>query len=108
MQRLLSVTKAARTLRHTGTTKEDADDAFGSHGHNGMKFSTKDNDNDRASSNCAVTWKGAWWYNNCHTSNLNGLYLTDDKSHNWQGIVWDSWKPGIPLKFTEMKFRLTG
>ena len=31
--------------------------------HNGMKFSTPDNDNDKSNSNCAADHKSGWWYN---------------------------------------------
>ncbi|XP_071789557.1 fibrinogen-like protein A [Asterias amurensis] len=42
--------------------------------HNGVMFSTKDKDNDLRGSNCAVQYKGAWWYEGCFDSNLNGMY----------------------------------
>ena len=41
------------------------------HSHNGMKFSTPDNDNDKRNINCAAYWKSGWWYTNCHTINTN-------------------------------------
>jgi hypothetical protein len=45
---------------------------------NGMKFTTKDKDNDRHPSNCANTYKVGWWYNFCFGSDLNfGKY------HGW-------------------------
>ena len=70
--------------------------------HNGMKFTTKDNDNDIYGSNCAVSFKGGWWYYNCYQSNLNGLYLVNSKSD--AGIRWSLWKQDS-LEFTEMKLR---
>ena len=42
--------------------------------HDGMKFSTPDNDNDKnsdANYNCAATIKSGWWYNSCHHININ-------------------------------------
>ena len=38
---------------------------------NGMKFSTPDNDNDKNSGKCAVTYKSGWWYNSCQCININ-------------------------------------
>ena len=40
--------------------------------HNGMKFSTPDNDNDKHSSfNCAAGQNSGWWYNKCRHININ-------------------------------------
>ena len=38
---------------------------------NGIRFSTPDNDNDKARLNCAAFFKNGWWYNNCFTININ-------------------------------------
>ena len=82
-----------------------AGDRFSAY-HNNMAFTTKDRDNDRWGGNCAVTWTGAWWYKYCHETNLNGGYLGDlGQTQNWKGVVWDGFRPGISLKFTEMKLR---
>ena len=40
--------------------------------HNGMKFSTPDNDNDnKGGGNCAANYKNGWWYNSCYHININ-------------------------------------
>ena len=73
--------------------------------HRGMAFSTKDRDNDKHPDvNCASHWKGAWWYNNCYHSNLNGLYLQGKISG--EGMAWYHWKNKIfSVKRSEMKIR---
>ena len=79
-----------------------AGDSLGSY-HNGSRFSTRDNDNDNNDGyNCAQLRTGAWWYNDCTISNLNGRYL-NTASNNVQGINWYTWKGVTTLKFTEMK-----
>ena len=39
--------------------------------HNGMKFSTPDNDNDKTGGNCAADGKSGWWYYSCYYININ-------------------------------------
>lgn len=48
--------------------------------HNGRPFSTYDHDNDIAVTNCALSYKGAFWYKNCHRVNIMGRY--GDNSHS--------------------------
>ncbi|XP_006031182.1 tenascin isoform X3 [Alligator sinensis] len=71
--------------------------------HNGRSFSTYDKDNDFAITNCALSYKGAFWYKNCHRVNLMGRY--GDNSHS-QGINWFHWKGHeYSIEFAEMKLR---
>ena len=46
----------------TGITPEDP---FVTHSLNNMKFTTTDNDNDRAGGNCTANHYDGWWHNNC-------------------------------------------
>ncbi|XP_053549281.1 LOW QUALITY PROTEIN: tenascin-R [Bombina bombina] len=71
--------------------------------HQGRPFSTKDRDNDVAVTNCASSYKGAWWFKNCHRTNLNGKY---GESRHSQGINWYHWKGHeFSIPFVEMKMR---
>ncbi|XP_078282208.1 tenascin isoform X2 [Rhinoraja longicauda] len=71
--------------------------------HQDRPFSTRDRDNDVAVTNCALSYKGAWWYKNCHRVNLNGRYGVQKHS---QGINWYHWKGHEhSIEFVEMKLR---
>ena len=72
-----------------------------------MPFTTRDQDNDNQGGyNCAINYKGAWWYKRCHRSNLNGLYLRGNHFTSANGVNWKDWKGyKYSLKRTEMKIR---
>ena len=69
---------------------------------NGMKFSTKDQDNDNTSVDCASAYGGGWWFNSCHNIFLNGLYQSGGGVNR---ITWRTWRGISSLSFSEMKFR---
>lgn len=53
--------------------------------HKGNNFTTADRDSDRSPFNCASDQLGAWWYEFCSESHLNGKYIQEDskRSNNW-------------------------
>ena len=89
---------------YSGTAGDGIGAAGYSYGNvNGMKFSTKDQDNDKwRSGHCAAHWKGGWWFNACHRTFLNGLYL---RGSGYNRIYWYTWRGLSSLAFSEMKFR---
>ncbi|XP_034738275.1 angiopoietin-related protein 3 [Etheostoma cragini] len=76
----------------------------------GMRFSTKDrNDDNHQNSNCSRSYTGGWWFNACGETNLNGRYLwsrAKGRSIRRKGIHW---KPGTgpsySLKMTKITVR---
>ena len=82
----------------------DAGDSLGIH--DGMNFTTKDQDNDMVEGSCALSYKGGWWYNACHHSNLNGLYLSGAHTSYADGVEWYDFRQHYySLKISEMKLR---
>ena len=74
--------------------------------HRCSAFTTKDRDNDKNSANCATLFKGAWWYNSCTYSDLNGVYYHGQHSHPWSGVQWYHWKGhSYSAKRAEMKIK---
>ena len=84
-----------------GTYNGTAGDALTRH--NNRLFLTKDH---RESSDCPLLYKGAWWYNACHDSNLNGLYHSSSTAPHAVGVVWRQWKGyRYSLKTSIMKIK---
>nr|XP_060626297.1 veficolin-1-like [Anolis sagrei ordinatus] len=75
--------------------------------HGGRAFSTRDRDNDsHYTENCAVVYKGSWWYGDCHASNLNGLYLRGEHATFGDGVNWTAGKGyHYSYQYVDMKIR---
>ncbi|KAM5145498.1 ficolin-2-like [Mantella aurantiaca] len=95
------------TLRYGSYVKGTAGDSLATQ--KDQAFSTKDQNNDRSSrleQSCAEYFKGGWWYEACHFSNLNGEYLKGEHKLKGKGIIWNSFRGNFySLKSTEVKFR---
>nr|XP_022300759.1 ficolin-1-like [Crassostrea virginica]XP_022302394.1 ficolin-1-like [Crassostrea virginica] len=86
-------------------TASDGISSTSQYSNNDAQFSTFDNDNDVTSTrNNAATWRGAWWYHDGHTSNLNGEY---GNNNHGQGINWSNFKGWAKsLSGTRMMLRM--
>ena len=57
--------------------------------HNGQMLTTIDRDNDGWWGNCAVSYKGGfWYYSACHQANPTGMYYPGVGSPRGQGLAW--------------------
>ncbi|XP_042253791.1 microfibril-associated glycoprotein 4-like [Thunnus maccoyii] len=94
------------TLHGSGFTDGGAGDSLSYH--NGQKFTTFDKDQDSwTDGNCARKFLGAFWYNNCHKTNPNGVYRWGaDNTQREVGVEWSHWKGfNYSLKAISMKIR---
>ncbi|XP_076085031.1 techylectin-5A-like [Mytilus galloprovincialis] len=71
---------------------------------NGMKFTTRDRDNDLHQYHCGQGQIGAWWYNACGKSSLNGIYKPEGTATGAKMLYWHTWR-STTLKATEIKIR---
>ena len=78
--------------------------------HNGMQFSTRDEDHDTDAKSCSVKYHGSWWYFHCHDASLNGRYYEEGKTGEWgKGIIWQNWTGDrVSLKTVTMQMRPAG
>ncbi|XP_035775460.1 angiopoietin-related protein 1-like [Anopheles albimanus] len=70
----------------------------------GMKFTTKDRDNDDYdATQCAHSHEGAWWHRACSLTSLNGRYMDDNHRYS---IFWHTVRHGFfGLGYTRMMIR---
>ncbi|RUS72365.1 hypothetical protein EGW08_019881 [Elysia chlorotica] len=84
---------------HLGSYSGTAGDSLT--GHNGFRFSTFDRDYDDVIGNCAYLSHGGWWYNFCHSANINGKWGAGDD----RGLAWWQFTYHESATFSEMKIR---
>ena len=83
-----------------GGFSSDAGDAMMQQG-NGQMFSNRDQDNDSyVSGSCAVSYDGAWWYNYCLSSSLNGPNHPMSTAFVAKSMWWNTIQHNRPLKAT--------
>ena len=73
--------------------------------HNNMNFTTRDRDNDLTiGSNCASSFKGGWWYNQCAYTSPNGPHesTSSNPAYRISSQVTGSW---VYYPNQEMKIR---
>ena len=70
--------------------------------HNNSYFSTKDRENDASQGNCAVIWKGAWWWNNCGHTSPNGPHFSSITAYRISIFTGSRW---VYYPNYEMKIR---
>nr|XP_022296425.1 tenascin-R-like [Crassostrea virginica] len=72
---------------------------------NNAQFSTFDSNNDASSTRVnAVRWRGAWWYHDGHTSNLNGEYGNNNHGEEVSWYYFKGWTHS--LSGTRMMLRM--
>ena len=88
-------------LNISGFTGVTTDPIAGDFSLHGMKFTTKDMDNDKWDRNCAVSVHGGnaggWWYRSCSHIHVNHQY-----KHHYSIILNGAWHS---LSFIEMKIK---
>ncbi|XP_043089118.1 microfibril-associated glycoprotein 4-like [Puntigrus tetrazona] len=93
-------------LRVSGFVNGGAGDSLSYH--NGMKFSTFDQDRDLSAENCALKYfQGGFWYNRCYLATPTGPYLWQKNSKERDfGVTWKTWRNNWnSLKSITMKIR---
>lgn len=76
--------------------------------HLNESFSTYDRDRSKAAFNCAVAFKGGWWFYRCHRCHLNGEYLRGKltEAQDSHGLMWMDFRGDkYSLKATKMMIR---
>lgn len=79
--------------------------------HDGLQFTTLDRDNDQSPEiNCAKYISSGWWFEQCFSANLNGIYYSDvtffPDSRVPDGILYRAWQGlNTPLKTVVMAIR---
>ncbi|KAK7929475.1 hypothetical protein WMY93_005870 [Mugilogobius chulae] len=91
-------------LTVSGFTDGGAGDSLS--GHNNMKFTTFDKDQDVWENNCAKTFLGGFWYGACHHTNPNGIYRRGlDTTIHAIGMEWKTWK-GHDYSLKSISFKI--